>query len=228
VGAQHEPAGPVKENQEALIRHYDDLAGRSLDRIWNLSDSVFAFALTLLVFNMHLPDPGVIHGEADLLAALARSWPQAATYLMSFLTLGIFWVNQQTQHNLMARSDRNAAWLHLVLLAVVVFVPVSTNLLTEFVSYRIAIVVYWLNFVALGCAFLAAWTYAVRAGLLKPEADRDMIAAVYRRMIVAQVLFALAAALCVVGTLWSIGFMVLVQVNYALAPPIPWLRRLTT
>jgi hypothetical protein len=43
-----------------------------------------------------------------------------------------------------------------------------------------------------------------------------------------QILFALAAALCVFGTVWSIGFMVLVQLNYAIAPPIRWLHRLTT
>jgi uncharacterized membrane protein len=209
------------------IRDYNELAGRGLERIWNLSDSVFAFALTLLLLNVRLPDAGAIHGEAELVTALARLWPRAATYLMSFLTLGIFWLNQQTQHNLMARSDRNAAWLHLVFLALVVFVPVSTNLLTEFVAYRTAMIVYWLNFVMLGFTFLAAWTYAVRAGLLKPDVDRDTIVAVYRRVLVGQVLFALAAALCVFGTYWSIGFMVVVQLDYAIAPRIPWLRRLT-
>jgi len=217
---------PVEEGG-LLIRDYNQLAGRGLERIWNLSDSVFAFALTLLVLNVRLPDAGAIHGEAELLGALVRLWPRAATYLMSFLALGIFWVNQQTQHNLMARSDRNAAWLHLVFLALVVFVPVSTNLLTEFGAYRTAMIVYWLNFVMLGFAFLAAWTYAVRAGLLKAEVDPDMVAAVYRRVLVGQVLFALGAALCVFGTVWSIGFTVLVLLNYAIAPRILWLRRLT-
>ena len=204
------------------MKHCNQFAGCGLERVWNLSDGVFAFALTLLVIDVRLPDVGVIHGDAQLLAALTQLWPQAATYLMSFLTLGLFWMAQQTQHNLMARADRNVAWLHLVFLALVVFVPVSTNLLTEFGAYRTAMIVYWLNFVMLGFSFLAAWNYAVRAGLLKPEVDRDMIAAVNRRVLVRQVSFAVAAALSVFGTTWSLSFLVLVQLNYAIAPQFCW------
>ena len=46
-----------------------------------------------------------------------------------------------------------------------------------------------------------------------------------RRIIVAQSLYALGAALCVINTSWSIGFIVAVQLNYAIAPR--WLARLT-
>jgi uncharacterized membrane protein len=176
------------------------------------------------VIDVRLPDVGVIHGDAELLAALAQLWPRVATYLMSFLTLGLFWMAQQTQHNMMARADRNVAWLHLIFLALIGFVPVSTRLLTHFADCRVAMIVYWLNFVMVGFSFLAAWNYAVRAGLLKPEVDRDMIAAVNRRVLVRQISFTAAAALSAFGTTWSLGFLVLVQLNYAFAPWTPWMR----
>ena len=217
----------IGAREEAPI-DYNTLAGRSLDRIWNLSDNVFAFAMTLLVLQVRPPVVTATHSEAELATSLLRMWPAAATYVMSFVTLGIYWVGHQTQQNLMARSDRNAAWLHLAYLLAVVFMPFSTRVLTEFIQYRTALLFYWLNIVLLGATFLLAWNYAVGAGLLKPHVDAEMIAAVRRRVVVGQGLYAIGAVLCAFGVAWSIGFIFLVQLNYALAPPIPWLRRLTT
>ena len=184
--------------------------------------------MTLLVAQVSLPVRGEVHSDAELVSALMGLGPRVVTYLMSFVTLGVYWVGQAAQHSLMARSDRHAVWLHLAFLAVVVLMPVSTRLLTEFIHYRAALLCYWLNIALLGATFLAAWNYAVGADLLKPEVDAKMIAAIRRRVAVSQSLFAFGAALCVFGTWWSIGFMFLVQLNYAVAPNIRWLRRLTT
>jgi hypothetical protein len=47
---------------------------------------------------------GGIHSEAELLHALAALAPQWIAYVMSFLTLGIFWAGQQTQLNHCAKA----------------------------------------------------------------------------------------------------------------------------
>ena len=49
---------------------------------------------------------------------------------------------------------------------------------------------------------------------------------VERRIIIAQALYAGGAALCVVNTYWSLGFIVLVQINYAIAPKLGILRKI--
>jgi hypothetical protein len=49
---------------------------------------------------------------------------------------------------------------------------------------------------------------------------------VKRRILVAQALYAVGAALVVFGTGVSIAFIVLVQLNFAIAPRIPWLSRI--
>ncbi len=72
--------------------------------------------------------------------AMAAFLPQLAVYLMSFLTLGIFWMGQQTQLNHLQRSDRNLSWLHLAFLFAVTLMPFSTRLLSEFPEYRSALV----------------------------------------------------------------------------------------
>jgi uncharacterized membrane protein len=92
---------------------YHRIAGSSLERLAALSDGIFAVVMTLLVLDLHVPVREGLHSEAALGHELARLAPQTLTYVLSFLTLGIFWVGQQTQLNQLARSNRDLTWIHL-------------------------------------------------------------------------------------------------------------------
>ena len=205
---------------------YNLIAGQSVERLAALSDGLFAIAMTLLVLDLRVPASGAIHSELDLWGALVALVPRFIPYFMSFLTLGIFWVGQQTQLNRFARSDRNLAWIHLGFLLAVSLMPFSTALLAEFITYRTALVVYWLNILLLGVVLFGSWRYAWRAGLVKDDTTVEMSSAVERRIVIAQALYGLGALLCVVSTYVSIAFIVLVQLNYVLAPRIRPLYRL--
>ena len=206
---------------------YNRFAAQGLDRIAALSDGLFAVAMTLIVLEIHVPPADGIHTEAQVLAALLALYPRAITYLMSFLTLGIFWVGQQTQLNHLAKGDRNLAWLHLAFLAIVAVMPFSTEFLASFIGFRTALVVYWLNILLLGAALLAAWRYARKAGLTGDDVTPALSRAVYARILKAQTLYAIGAGLCLISTTWSIAFIVLVQLNYVAAPRVRWLSRIT-
>ena len=206
---------------------YNKIAGRGLERIAALSDGLFAVAMTLIVLEIHVPPADGIHTEAQVLAALLALYPRAITYLMSFLTLGIFWVGQQTQLNHLETGDRNLAWLHLGFLAIVAVMPFSTEFLANFIGFRTALVVYWLNILLLGGALLATWHYARRAGLTKDDVTPALSRAVYARILKAQTLYLIGAALCLVSTTWSIAFIVVVQLNYVIAPKVKGLDRIT-
>jgi uncharacterized membrane protein len=137
--------------------------------------------------------------------------------MMSFLTLGIFWVGQQTQLNQFERSDRDLSWVHIAFLFVVSLMPFSTALMAEFFHYRTALILYWFNIFLLGVVLLASWRLAMRHGLVT-DAMRASSVAIERRIIVAQALYAVGAALCVFSTGWSLAFIILLQLNYALGP----------
>jgi uncharacterized membrane protein len=92
--------------------------------------------------------------------------------------------------------------------------------------YRTALVVYWLNIVALGATLWWGWQYVRRADLLKSDAPAGIDSAVMRRIAVAQSLYAFGAILCAFSTYLSIAFIILVQINYVIAPRIAVLRRL--
>jgi uncharacterized membrane protein len=205
---------------------YNLIAGKSLERLAALSDGVFGVALTLLVLDLHVPAVEAVHSEHDLWRALVALSPRLLPYVMTFMTVGIFWLGQQTQLNVFARGDRNLTWIHIAFLLVVTLTPFSTALLAQFITYRIALVAYWLNILLLGVTLYWSWKYACSAGLVKEDAPADFASAVERRIIVAQSLYAFGTLLCIVSTYVSIAFIVLVQLNYVIAPRIRPLYRI--
>ena len=206
--------------------NYNQIAGQSVERLAALSDGLFAVAMTLLVLDLRVPAADAVRSEHDLWRGLVALSPRLIVYLMSFLTLGIFWVGQQTQLNFLARGDRHLAWIHLAFLFAVTLMPFSTNLMADFFAYRVALLAYWGNLLLLGVVLFASWRYAVKTGLVKAGAPPEIGRWVEQRILIGQALYAFGALLCVVDTYWSIAFIILVQLNYAIAPRIGLLSRL--
>jgi uncharacterized membrane protein len=215
------PDSPTRE-----LTPYNRIAGGSVERLAALSDGIFGVAMTLLLLELHVPAKELIHNEADLLGELAKMGPALVVYLMSFMTLGIFWVGQQTQLNRLERSDRHLTWLHLAFLFPVTLLPFSTRLLASFVTYRTALLVYWGNILLLGLLIYCCWVRAVSAKLVREDVTHEVDCAMRRRVLWAQGLYAAGAALCVINTYVSIAFIVLVQINFAVAPRIWWLSKI--
>jgi uncharacterized membrane protein len=207
-----------------MATSYNLIAGQSVERLAALSDGVFAVAMTLLVLDLRAPAIEAVKSEQDLWHALAALSPRLLMYVMSFLTLGIFWVGQQTQLNNLARSDRSLSWIHILFLFAVSMTPFSTTLLAEFVNYRTALLAYWANILVLGASLYFSWVCATASGLVRDDISPGIASAIKRRIVIGQALYAFGALLCVVSTYWSIAFIVLVQLNYAIAPRVPGRR----
>src|SRR6202789_4392951 len=202
---------------------YNEISGQSLERLAALSDGIFAVAMTLLVLDLHVPASEVIHSQGELWRSLAGAAPQLISYVLSFITLGIFWNGQQAQLNSFKRSDRHLSWIHIAFLFAVSIMPFSTRLLAEFIAYRSVLIAYWANILLLGVVLFVSWRYAERAGLLREGITHEQQCAVERRIVVAQCLYAFGACLCLINTYVSIIFIVLVQLNFAVAPRLPFL-----
>jgi uncharacterized membrane protein len=201
-----------------MTTDYNRIAGHSIERLAALSDGVFAVAMTLLALDLRAPAVEAVHSEHDLGRALVALAPRLLMYMMSFLTLGIFWVGQQTQLNHLQHSDRSLTWIHLAFLFVVTVTPFSTALLAEYTHYRLALLVYWLNIALLGWTLYWSWVCALGSGLVKADIPPQVSSAIKQRIVIAQSLYAFGALLCVFHPYWSIGMIILVQLNYVIAP----------
>jgi uncharacterized membrane protein len=204
-------------------RSYNFFAGGEVGRIAALSDGLFAIAATILVLDFHTPEPADIHSEAGLLRTLMSSAPRLLPWALSLLSSASSGSASRRQ---LARSNRDLAWLHFVFLAVVTVLPFSTRLLADFLTYRSAFLIYWVNLFLLGACLYATWACAERAKLIREEAHGEVSRAVKRRIVVAQSLYAVGALVGLVNVTLGIAFILLVQLNYAIGPRLPILSRL--
>lgn len=199
-----------------MSTNYNAIAGNDIGRISALSDGIFAVAMTLLILDIHAPESADIHSEGELMTALVALAPRAATWLMSLMSLGIFWLGQQAQLNQIKEADRNLSWLHFLFLAVISALPFSTRLLASFFDYRTAFVVYYANILFCGVALYLAWSYAERAGLTKEGARGPISEAVRRRIVRAQALYAVGLIAGLFRPALGVAVMLLIQAGYAL------------
>lgn len=197
---------------------YNHLAGQKISRIEALSDGLFAIAMTLLILGIAVPSAKGITTEAELGQLLLTIAPKFLTYLLGFVTLGIFWVGHSTQFKFIHHTDRHLTWLSIFFWMFVSVIPFSTALLSEFIRFKLAVGVYWLNILLVGLTLYLHWNYAVRHKLVDAALDIQPIdAAMKHRIRTAQAMYAMAAALCWLNTYFSVAVMILIQLNYAFA-----------
>jgi uncharacterized membrane protein len=98
-------------------------------RLEAFSDGVIAVAITLLALNLFIAGPG--HGP--LITQLSDRWPSFVAYLISFLTIGIVWVNH---HELIRQMvvDRIVLFVNLFLLMFVVLIPFATGTMAAYLT----------------------------------------------------------------------------------------------
>ena len=205
-----------------MLDAYNRIAGSDVGRIAALSDGVFAVAVTLLVLDIHPPEAGEIHTEAELLHALVALAPRWLTWGLSVMTLGIFWVGQQAQLNQLERADRDFTWLSYLFLAAITALPFSTRVLADFFEFRTAILLYWFNILLCGLTIYATWACAVRKKLTRADMTPATERAIRRRIVTAQSLYFVGGMLGLIHTVIGVIVIIAVQLNYAVAPARRW------
>lgn len=130
-------------------------------RAESFSDGVFAVAITVLVFNL-LPIADITN-PALTAGSLAGHWPAFLAYAVSFLTIGIMWLNHHSMLAAVSQVDRAVLVLNLLLLMGIVAIPFPTALvadhLNDSTAGKVAAVTYGLVMIAISIAFGALWIY---------------------------------------------------------------------
>ena len=143
-----------------------------LDRFNAFSDGVFAIVVTLLVLEIKVP-----HVEAhDSLGELARVlWslmPKFVSWVISFVTVCVIWLNHHRLFKLVARIDNGLFWWNANLLLWTSFIPFPTALMGDYPGSPLAVSLYGLvmGLMALGFVLMRR-RLLLTPGLLAPEVD---------------------------------------------------------
>jgi uncharacterized membrane protein len=152
----------------------------STRRIEALSDSIFAFAMTLLVVDLVAPHLGAGTNKA-LADALKEALPLLLTFVISFLLLGSMWSVHARQFEFIKRADRRLVFINNLRLMAVVLVPFSTSLLNDYPDITLGAIWLPLNFAIITAITSYEWWYATTKRNYSEGLTREEINVANRR-----------------------------------------------
>ncbi len=134
-------------------------------RLEAMSDGVFAIAMTLLVFQVHVPT--IADGAYSVLGlwnALIDILPLIISYVVSFTVIAMYWTSHHAMFHFFTKSvNRTLVQINMLYLMLLAFVPFSTQLLGTYSTNILALWVYGLNIIALGGAAYGMFMYAIHS-----------------------------------------------------------------
>jgi uncharacterized membrane protein len=197
-------------------------ASRDVQRLEALSDGVIAIAITLLVFNIRVPEAGQIATNQDIWSSFTDNWAQLLAYVISFSVIGIVWANHYHAFHLIGEADHFLILLNLALLICIGAIPITTELVTEHLGEpgeQAAALVYSGWFLLTSVVFIGLWRYALsRPNLLIEDRTEAECRVITRRLSYAPVIAIAAICIAFISPNLSLGVW-LILLGIYVAPP---------
>lgn len=179
------------------------------------SDGVFAFAITLLILGIALPEfAHAPPSEADLTHALLHLWPNLIAYALSFAVIGIMWQNHHALFRLVERVDRTTVLLNLMLLGVTAFIPFATSTLGAYPMMRSSTFLYGMTLTSSATVYNALLMRLARSGAFAADVSRATIRQTIIAYRVGWVTYAVATLTSLVVPVLSVALYMLIAVYY--------------
>jgi len=188
------------------------------NRLEAFADGVFAIAATLLVLNVAVTAGRPLGGE------LLAIWPSYLAYAVSFVTIGIMWVNHHAVMHQLAHVDRTFLMLTVLFLMLIAFVPFPTRLLALYIrtgDAEAAALTYGITLTLTATLYNALWWYAAAGRrLLRHDADPAVVRGIGRSYIIGPVIYLGATLVALVSPLASAGLYLAIATFYVLESSI--------
>lgn len=154
-----------------------------INRIEAFSDGIFGIIVTLLVFAFKIPEMKGPKLNPELDQFLWQLLPMIISYVISFITVAIFWVSHYQFFHWIKYSDRNLLWLNNLLLMTVAFVPFPTGLLGAYPTHSPTVILYGAVLFLASSSFTIMRLYARHSNLHKDLSSEQLSAALHKSFI---------------------------------------------
>jgi len=195
----------------------------STNRIEAFSDGVFAIVITLLVLEIKVPELSGHAVDGELLRALIALWPKFASFIISFVVVGVYWVAHHYAFHHIKHADRSLIWINNLFLLCVVFIPFPTALLGTYIGDRVAVIAYGLTLIVVGLSLGVLWWYGeYHQRTIGQHIDPAMIRHARRLIWTPPFCYVLAIVVAFVYTPAALVIYALIPLLYIV--PTPYLR----
>ena len=180
-------------------------------RIEALTDGVYAIIMTLLAFDIRLPEVE-LSGISQALASLGST---LVTYVISFALLGVYWTGHRNQFNYIERIDQTLRWISIFFLGVSALIPFTAEMLSRYPLSSLPIMLYGVNLIVIGLLLFWHWSYATGRGkLVADDLAKEVIYIGKERSLFAVVCYLAAIALAFFVPVLSLIIYALVPLFY--------------
>ncbi len=179
----------------------------STRRVENLTDGVFAIAMTLLVLDLVVPQIGGVVTDSVLWHALGALAPNFISFTLSFIILGLMWSVHTRQFEYITKVDNKLVALNTLRLFIVVLIPFTTSLNGHYSSLVIGQLFYPLNLFLLALVTYVQGVYAARHKEFYREYNAGNIAIGQKRSLAFMIISGVVCVLVIpLGNIAFLGF----------------------
>lgn len=216
----------MNDGEKRIESRIDSLIDQS--RVANFSDGVFAFAATLLVVKLDLPQVFATQAGVHLSDLIATMWPEYLANIISFLVIGYYWLNHHAIFSMVKRYNITVVWLNIAFLITLSFIPFPVDVYGDFPNVPWVVVFYSGSLAIVGYFLTILWMYASHKHRLISQTMSSREINYYTvRNLIAPVVFTLSIPLVYIHPVLAQLSWVLVLVGIMMINRIFGMHRLT-
>lgn len=174
-------------------------------RLEAFSDGVLAIVITIMVLELKAP-------QEVSLQALSHEWPIFASYLFSFIYIGIYWNNHHHLFQITEKVNGKILWANLHLLFWLSLIPFTTSWLGENYTSSLPVALYGFNLLMCAIAYFTLQGSILHLHgtdfILKKQIGKDW------KGKMSLLFYIIGLTLSFVSTWIAIGFYILVAVMW--------------
>jgi uncharacterized membrane protein len=197
-------------------------AHSSTHRLEAFSDGVLAIAITLLIIEIGVPH---VEGDASLGDKIGDLWPSYFAYVLSFVTIGIYWANHHSYMQLFRRTDHAFLMLNVLFLMTIAFLPFPTAVLGEYLRDDAqrgdAVTFYAFGLLLPATGWCLLWLYGRGRGLLLEGLESGYVRFMTLQYFASIAIYGLAVGASLIEAWAGLAFCTGITAIYLLPPRRP-------
>jgi uncharacterized membrane protein len=137
-------------------------------RLDQLSDGIFAIVMTVLIFEIRVPEFFGFVSDGALINYLIDMYPVLLSYVLSFSLLFTYWRSHHLIASVFAKNiDIPFSNINGFFLFFVALVPFSSHFLGKYIDSKVAIAFFAINIILMGLSLYRMRRYAIKSNTIE-------------------------------------------------------------